>query len=103
MDEQTLNKALERHSAWIHGGGEAGTRAQLIGADLHEADLRGADLRHADLRGANLSGADLLGADLRGADLHDTTFRGIYVWRCNLKGRLISPDLLRGLLDCRLP
>ena len=30
MDEQTLNKALERHSAWIHGGGEAGSSPGLI-------------------------------------------------------------------------
>ena len=38
MDEQTLNEALDSQRAWIHGGDEAGTRAQLIGADLHEAN-----------------------------------------------------------------
>ena len=42
---------------------EAGSGADLRGADLSGANLRGADLSGANLRGANLSRADLRGAE----------------------------------------
>ena len=74
-----LKKILADHKKWLNG--DAGIRADLIGADLREADLRGAnlteaDLRSADLRSADLSRADLSRADLRGANLTEADLIG---------------------------
>ena len=93
MKQEELNGILKRHKAWLEGkfGGE---RADLHGADLHQAILedsdlqvailhhailedsdlqdailRGADLRHSDLRHSDLRGADLRCADMRGTDI----------------------------------
>ncbi len=70
------------------------SKADLRGADLHEAYLHGADLgkatlNRADLRGANLHGADLSGAclyeaDLRGSDLREAVFRAADLTRADL-------------------
>jgi hypothetical protein len=76
IDDKSLKHVLEDYAAWVRGGEEKGSRAVLIGADLHEADLRGADLTDASLRGTE-------------------------VWRCNLKGCTIEPTILHTLLDCR--
>ena len=80
MKQEELNGALRLHEAWLKGkfGGE---RAELGGADLHNARLQGADLRHAiledsDLQGADLRGAGLRHSDLRGAGLRHSDLRG---------------------------
>jgi len=52
MTPDKLKTILDAHAKWVLG--DAGTCANLGGADLEGANLRGADLRGADLEGANL-------------------------------------------------
>ena len=87
---EQLKEILEKHKIWLEGG-EGGSCADLICADLSCADLICADLSRANLRGANLRGADLRGAnlsdaDLRGANLSDADLRGADLSRANLRG-----------------
>ena len=60
--------------------------ADLSGADLRGADLSGANLLNADLRGADLSVANLFNADLRGADLHNADLSGANLLHADLRG-----------------
>ncbi len=60
---------LDQHRIWVESGGEAGTKADLCGANLENADLTGVNLQGAFLQRANLRGADLSMANLRHASL----------------------------------
>lgn len=86
------------------------THARLPGADLQSAWLIGCDLSHADLRGANLLYAALEGANLRGANLHRAKIREYDmvpyredVWRMLDLAQARIPDLVRTLLDGKMP
>ena len=77
--KEELAEILRKHNRWL-ANGVGGERADLSGADLHnanlrDADLRGADLSCADLYGADLHYADLRSANLRSADLHYADLR----------------------------
>ena len=48
---------LDQHRIWVETGGEAGTKADLCGANLENADLTGVNLQGAFLQRANLRGA----------------------------------------------
>ena len=67
MDEEKLEKILEKHKLWLRGDG--GEKANLRRADRVESYLRGVDLSKAALREANLREAILIGVYLSGADL----------------------------------
>src|SRR6185437_9105046 len=74
-----LDEIVEDHRAWVESRGEAGRKADLIGANFEGVDLMGAELLLADLRGAclieaDLSGANLVGTNLRGASLAGANF-----------------------------
>lgn len=64
-----LAAILDQHCIWVESGGEAGSKADLCGANLENADLTGANLQGAFLQRANLRGADLSMANLRHASL----------------------------------
>lgn len=94
MNSETLNNILKNHEKWIRGE-DGGVRANLRGADLHEADLFGADLRGVKLSGANLYGADLSEANLCEADLSEANLFGadldyscIPLWCGSLKANM---------------
>ena len=75
---------------------EAGSWADLRGANLRGADLRGADLSGADLRRANLRGADLRWANLSGADLSGANLRWANLSGADLSGANLSGANLSG-------
>ena len=80
---------------------EAGSGADLSGANLRGADLSGANLRGADLSWANLRGADLSWADLSGANLSGANLRGADLSLADLRlADLRGADL--SLADLRL-
>jgi uncharacterized protein YjbI with pentapeptide repeats len=86
-----LAQILDEHKMWVESGGEAGTKADLTGANLAGADLTGVNLQDAILTKANLAGADLSMANLRGAnlvhaDLHDATLLGTELRGASLMG-----------------
>jgi len=106
---------LDQHRIWVESGGEAGTKADLCGANLENADLtgvnlqgaflqranlRGADLsmanlRHASLVQADLCNANLLGAELRGANLMGATLYGVEgLWLGRLGGANLYDAML---------
>jgi uncharacterized protein YjbI with pentapeptide repeats len=106
---------LDQHRIWVESGGEAGTKADLCGANLENADLtgvnlqgaflqranlRGADLsmanlRHASLVQADLCNANLLGAELRGANLMGATLYGAEgLWLGRLGGANLYDAML---------
>ncbi len=106
---------LDQHRIWVGSGGEAGTKADLCGANLENADLtgvnlqgaflqranlRGADLsmanlRHASLVQADLCNANLLGAELRGANLMGATLYGVEgLWLGRLGGANLYDAML---------
>ena len=106
---------LDQHRIWVESGGEAGTKADLCGANLGNADLtgvnlqgaflqranlRGADLsmanlRHASLVQADLCNANLLGAELRGANLMGATLYGAEgLWLGRLGGANLYDAML---------
>ena len=106
---------LDQHRIWVESGGEAGTKADLCGANLENADLtgvnlqgaflqranlRGADLsmanlRHASLVQADLCNANLLGAELRGANLMGATLYGVDgLWLGRLGGANLYDAML---------
>jgi uncharacterized protein YjbI with pentapeptide repeats len=110
-----LASILDQHRVWVESGGEAGTKADLCGADLENADLtgvnlqgaflqranlRGADLsmanlRHASLVQADLCNANLLGAELRGANLMGATMYGAEgLWLGRLGGANLYDAML---------
>ena len=76
---------LEKHAKWARGE-DGGERADLRGADLHDADLCGADLRGADLHDADLCDADLRKANLCDANLCDADLCGANLCSANLRG-----------------
>jgi uncharacterized protein YjbI with pentapeptide repeats len=106
---------LDQHRIWVESGGEAGTKADLCGANLENADLTGANLQGAFLQRANLRGADLsmanlrhaslvqadlcnanlLGAELRGANLMGATLYGVEgLWLGRLGGANLYDAML---------
>src|SRR6266404_7261991 len=106
---------LDQHRIWVESGGEAGTKADLCGANLENADLTGvnlqgaflqranlrgadlsmADLRHASLVQADLGNANLLGAELRGANLMGATLYGVEgLWLGRLGGANLYDAML---------
>ncbi len=110
-----LAAILDQHRIWVETGGEAGTKADLCGANLEKADLtgvnlqgaflqranlRGADLsmanlRHASLVQADLCNANLLGAELRGANLMGATLYGAEgLWLGRLGGANLYDAML---------
>jgi uncharacterized protein YjbI with pentapeptide repeats len=110
-----LASILDQHRIWVETGGEAGTKADLCGANLENADLtgvnlqgaflqranlRGADLsmanlRHASLVQADLCNANLLGAELRGANLMGATLYGAEgLWLGRLGGANLYDAML---------
>src|SRR5438477_5407288 len=110
-----LASILDQHRIWVESGGEAGTKADLCGANLENADLtgvnlqgaflqranlRGADLsmanlRHASLVQADLCNANLLGAELRGANLMGATLYGVEgLWLGRLGGANLYDAML---------
>jgi uncharacterized protein YjbI with pentapeptide repeats len=110
-----LASILDQHRIWVESGGEAGSKADLCGANLENADLtgvnlqgaflqranlRGADLsmanlRHASLVQADLGNANLLGAELRGANLMGATLYGAEgLWLGRLGGANLYDAML---------
>src|SRR5882724_7557337 len=110
-----LASILDQHRIWVESGGEAGSKADLCGANLENADLtgvnlqgaflqranlRGADLsmanlRHASLVQADLGNANLLGAELRGANLMGATMYGVEgLWLGRLGGANLYDAML---------
>ena len=107
---------LSEHQEWLESGGEKGTRANLIGTDLHganlrnsdligalfvkgvlcEADLSYAELGSSDMRGSDLSGANLEGADLVGAMLEDANLANANLTKTDLSFVDLSQADLRG-------
>src|SRR5258707_11183385 len=106
---------LDQHRIWVESGGEAGTKADLCGANLENADLTGANLqgaflqrssllgadlsmanlRHASLVQADLCNANLLGAELRGANLMGATLYGAEgLWLGRLGGANLYDAML---------
>ena len=90
ITEAELKIVLEKHARWLRNEPN-GIRADLRGADLHEANLSraklcGADLREAKLCGADLYGADLCEADICGADLHEANLSRANLSRADLYG-----------------
>ena len=91
-----LAAILDQHRIWVESGGEAGSKADLCGADLENADFTGANLQGAFLQRANLRGADLsmanlrhaslVQADLSNANLLGTEFRGANLMGATLYG-----------------
>lgn len=75
-------------------------RADLRGADAHEAKLRGADLREAeltqaDLSSANLGGANLVRATLREADLSGADLSHAILDQAKLRRAHLTPMPLK--------
>jgi len=110
-----LASILDQHRIWVETGGEAGTKADLCGANLENADLTGVNLQGAFLQRANLRGADLsmanlrhaslvqadlcnaslLGAELRGANLMGATLYGVEgLWLGRLGGANLYDAML---------
>lgn len=92
---KSLQDILVAHYTWVNSF-DAGERANLHCADLHETDLTDANLSGADLSGtylmtANLRGAILTAANLRGAILTDANLNG-----ANLRGADLSDANLNG-------
>ena len=90
ITKEQLDDILRKHALWINNKSR-GERADLRGANLHEADLHEADLRGANLHEANLYQANLHEADLRGANLHEAN-----LYRANLHEADLRRANLRG-------
>ncbi len=85
-----LDEIVEDHRAWIESRGEAGRKADLIGANFEGVDLMGAELPGANLLRAKLKGADLLLADLRGACLIEADLSDANLVSTNLRGASLA-------------
>jgi len=85
-----LDEIVEDHRAWVESRGEAGRKADLIGANFEGVDLMGAELPGANLLRANLKGADLLLADLRGACLIEADLSEANLVSTNLRGASLA-------------
>jgi len=94
MNQEELNKILEKHKKWLKN--EGGERANLYEANLREANLREADLRGADLYEANLREADLYGANLREANLRAANLHGANLYGANLRATCLHGANLYG-------
>jgi uncharacterized protein YjbI with pentapeptide repeats len=77
--------------------------ADLSATKLQGTDLSGVNFAEANLGNADLSQADLSDADLRSANLTGACLDGTDIWRANLMGAEVAPDVLHRLLDCRHP
>lgn len=89
-----LHDILLSHRLWVSSHGQAGSRAELPGADLSGADLFGADLSGANLSGANLADAFLGDANLVGAQLSGADLTGASVNGAKLGGGIFEPKSL---------
>jgi uncharacterized protein YjbI with pentapeptide repeats len=93
-----LKQGAETWNEWRQHAG-AGTRINLIGADLSLVTLRianrfGAKLSEDNFREANLSGANLSDANLTGANFSEANFRQADLSEANLsEANLSSADL----------
>jgi hypothetical protein len=95
MTHDELQSILDLHRKWIYNE-PGGSRANLSGANLHDASLHGADLHDADLSDANLSCADLSDANLSCADLSDASLHGADLSGASLRGADLRGANLRG-------
>ena len=75
LTTEQLTEILRLHALYL-AGDQAGTRANLYGADLDGANLYGANLAGAYLTGAYLHGANLRDANLRDANLAGANLAG---------------------------
>jgi hypothetical protein len=106
MQPNELLTVLNNHRLWLESVRADGKKANLRGANLHDAnlcyvnlsdaDLIWADLSHANLCGVNLSDADLFRASLRGADLTCANLSRANLRRTDLSGANLRGADLRG-------
>ena len=75
--DRTFEDVLSEHDDWLRNPAQ-GKRAVLINRDLSKLDLRGANLKDADLTQAE-------------------------IWRTNLKGCRVDPEILHRMFGCTLP
>ncbi len=85
VDEQHLQKLLEKASR-----GESLAEARLVGANLRGRDLSGLNLQGADLSDADLTGADLSGANLARASLARAKLSGARLCGADLSGACLG-------------
>jgi uncharacterized protein YjbI with pentapeptide repeats len=88
---------LDQHRIWVESGGEAGTKADLCGANLENADLTGVNLQGAFLQRANLRGADLSMANLRNASLVQSDLSNANLLGAELRGANLMGATLYGV------
>lgn len=74
IDDETLNKLLERHKLYIESGKVQGSCLNLTDIDLSGKDLSGLDLTDARFFYCNLHQVNLKGSKLVNAYLQDTDF-----------------------------
>jgi len=91
-----LAQILDEHKMWVESGGDAGTKADLTGANLAGADLTGVNLQDAILTKANLAGADFSMANLRGANLVHADLRNATLLGTELRGASLMGATLYG-------
>jgi len=91
-----LAQILDEHKMWVESGGDAGTKADLTGANLAGADLTGVNLQDAILTKTNLAGADLSMANLRGANLVHADLRDAILLGTELRGASLMGATLYG-------
>jgi uncharacterized protein YjbI with pentapeptide repeats len=91
-----LASILDQHRIWVESGGEAGTKADLCGANLANADLTGVNLQSAFLQRANLRGADLSMANLRHASLVQADLCNANLLGAELRGANLMGATLYG-------
>ena len=88
--KKELKEILDQHSLWLDSDGEKGCRADLTGADLTWANLFEVDLTWAALTGANLTWAALLDANLFGANLDGANLDGAHLVEADLTEATLS-------------
>ena len=100
----TLEEILERHLHWLNRDCEnwESMKADLHGADLHDANMSyanmsGADMSYANMSGADMSYANMSGANMSGADMSYADMRGIDLSYGNMGGADMSYANMRGI------
>ena len=88
MNQENLNKILEKHKLWTRGMG--GARADLSRANLRGANMSVANMSGADMSGANMIGANISGANMSGANLREANLIGANLIGANLSGAKYS-------------
>ena len=86
ISEECLETILDNHQHWLNEDcvGWENMRANLSGANLHNADLSHTDLHNADLSYTNLCYADLYNVNLRDAYLSRAKLSGTDLRGTNL-------------------